>query len=85
MITLLADCVANVAIYEGALTVMCLCSYESSEVLGYVIPLYRTLNGLLILLLIMHCYWFALITRIAYRTVVYGDIDDVREGGSDED
>lgn len=64
---------------------MCRCSYESSEVLGYVIPLYRTLNGLLILLLIMHCYWFALITRIAYRTVVYGDIDDVREGGSDED
>ena len=64
---------------------MCPCRYESSEVLGYVIPLYRTLNGLLILLLIMHCYWFALITRIAYRTVVYGDIDDVREGGSDED
>ena len=64
---------------------MCPCRYESSEVFGYVIPLYRTLNGLLILLLIMHCYWFALITRIAYRTVVYGDIDDVREGGSDED
>lgn len=56
-----------------------------TEVLGYVIPFYFVFNGLLILLLIMHCYWFALIVRIAYRTVVSGSIDDVRENDSDED
>lgn len=59
--------------------------FESTEVLGFIIPLYHVFNGLLILLLIMHCYWFALIVRIAYRTVVSGHIDDVRENDSDSD
>lgn len=62
-----------------------MCRYEVTEVLGYVIPFYHVFNALLILLLIMHCYWFALIVRIAYRTVVSGSIDDVRENDSDED
>ena len=59
--------------------------YESSEVLGYIIPFHKAFNGLLILLLIMNCYWFSLISRIAYRTVVSGSIDVVREAGSEED
>ena len=57
--------------------------FESTKVLGFVIPLYHVFNGLLILLLVMHIYWFALIVRIAYRTVVSGHIDDSREVDSD--
>ena len=53
--------------------------------LGHRVPYYNVFNGLLLALLVMHIYWFALIARIAYRTVVTGSTDDVREGDSDDD
>ena len=58
--------------------------FEAQSILGP-IPFYRLFNGLLITLLIMHIYWFALIVRIAWRVVTKGNADDVRESDSDED
>ena len=58
--------------------------FEAQAILGP-IPFYRLFNGLLITLLIMHIYWFALIVRIAWRVVTKGNADDVRESDSDED
>ena len=62
----------------------CASRFEAPAILGRV-PFYRVFNGLLIVLLVMHIYWFALIVRIAWRVVTKGNAEDVRESDSDED
>ncbi len=39
----------------------------------------RSLVALLVLLVIIHVYWFSIIVQIAYKKVVTGAIDDIRE------
>ena len=58
--------------------------FEAQTIIGPV-PYYRVFNGLLLTLLVMHIYWFALILRIAWRVVTKGNAEDVRESDSDED
>ena len=55
------------------------CSFEVKRVLGYKPFLYPTFNALLVLLLLLHVYWFAMICKIAYSKITTGKIDDVRE------
>ena len=42
--------------------------------------LYYFFNTLLIMLLVMHLYWFALILRVIWKQVQSGGVDDVRSG-----
>lgn len=39
----------------------------------------RTLNAALFVLLCLHCYWFALIVRVAWTQVTSGRLRDARE------
>ena len=55
------------------------CSFEVEHVLGYKPFLYPTFNALLVLLLMLHVYWFAMICKIAYSKITTGKIGDVRE------
>ena len=44
--------------------------------------LYYFFNTLLIMLLVMHIYWFALILRVIWKQMQDGGVDDVRSGES---
>ena len=55
------------------------CSFEVERVLGYKPFLYPTFNALLVLLLILHVYWFAMICKIAYSKITTGKVEDIRE------
>jgi hypothetical protein len=51
------------------------------------VPLGNTIwavfSGLLCTLLALHCYWYALILRVAYTQLTMGEADDVREMDDD--
>lgn len=56
------------------------CSFQVEQVLGYKPELYSLFNGLLLLLVALHIYWFAIICNIALQKVLKGkDIADARE------
>ena len=58
---------------------MC-CSFEVEAVLGFKPQLYSLFNGLLVTLVVLHIYWFAIICNIALQKVLQGkDMADVRE------
>lgn len=46
---------------------------------------YYMFNGLLLMLLVLHCYWFSLILRIVWLTLTTGQANDVREDGDEDD
>ena len=55
------------------------CRWESKRVIGH-FPLFgRGLVALLVLLVIIHVYWFSIIVQIAYKKVMTGVGEDVRE------
>lgn len=45
----------------------------------YTVTAYVMFNALLLVLCVLHCYWFTLILKIAYRSVTTGATSDVRE------
>jgi ceramide synthetase len=45
----------------------------------YTLTAYMMFNGLLLVLCVLHCYWFSLILKIAYNKVTTGATSDVRE------
>ena len=48
--------------------------------MGYRPQLYHLFNGLLMLLVVLHVYWFAIICKIALAKVLQGkDVEDTRE------
>lgn len=48
--------------------------------LGFKPELYTVFNGLLLTLVVLHVYWFAIICNIALQKVLEGkDVADVRE------
>jgi ceramide synthetase len=53
--------------------------YELPGVLDGKPPMFYMFNGLLLLLLMLHCYWFTLIMRVVYVTLTTGQTQDVRE------
>ncbi|PNW70594.1 hypothetical protein CHLRE_17g726400v5 [Chlamydomonas reinhardtii] len=53
--------------------------FDSVRVLGYTPPHHGLLNTLLCVLCCFHMYWFGLILRVAYMTVVKGQGEDIRE------
>lgn len=56
------------------------CSVEVRHLLGYVPPLYYLFNSLMVLLVVLHVYWFAIICKIALDKVLEGkDVTDSRE------
>ena len=56
------------------------CSFEVERVLGFKPELYTVFNGLLLTLVVLHVYWFAIICNIALQKVLEGkDVADVRE------
>jgi len=58
------------------------CSFEVEQVLGYKPELYMPFNGLLLMLVVLHVYWFAIICNIALQKVMKGKVvADVREAG----
>lgn len=52
--------------------------YEYQQVHGRPIDYYYPMNGMLIMLLVMHMYWFSQICKVAVRSL-HGSIKDVRE------
>jgi ceramide synthetase len=52
---------------------------ELPLVLGGRPPMYYMFNGLLLLLFVLHCYWFTLILRIVWLALTTGAACDVRE------
>lgn len=55
-------------------------SFEVEQVLGFKPELYTVFNGLLLTLVVLHVYWFAIICNIALQKVLEGkDVADVRE------
>jgi len=50
------------------------------RVLGFKPDMYMLFNGLLLMLVVLHIYWFAIICNIALQKVLKGkDVADVRE------
>ena len=45
-------------------------------------PLYYLFNFILILLLVLHVYWWILIAKVIYRQIAGSGLDDVRSGES---
>lgn len=43
-------------------------------------PIYYLFNFFLILLLVLHVYWWILIAKVIYRQIAGSGIDDVRSG-----
>lgn len=55
-------------------------SHEVEHVLGFKPDMYMLFNGLLLMLVALHIYWFAIICNIALQKVLEGkDVADVRE------
>lgn len=48
-------------------------------------PAYYIFNGLLILLLVLHCFWTYLILKIAYNSLNAGHMERDIRSSSDED
>ena len=71
-------------VLRGELNPFVLCRFEAVKILGRRVPLYSVFNGSLVLLLMLHLYWFALICRIAFNIVTTGDGHDVRENHDDD-
>lgn len=66
--------------YEFADCWVLWCSFEVEQVLGFKPELYTVFNGLLLTLVVLHVYWFAIICNIALQKVLEGkDVADVRE------
>lgn len=56
------------------------CSVEVRQILGYTPPLYYLFNSLMVLLVVLHVYWFVIICKIALDKVLEGkDVEDTRE------
>ena len=56
------------------------CSFEVEAVLRYKPPMYMVFNALLVTLVVLHIYWFAIICNIALQKVLQGkQMADVRE------
>ncbi|KAK9865454.1 hypothetical protein WJX84_003860 [Apatococcus fuscideae] len=53
--------------------------WESPKVIGHFPMAGEWLVGLLVLLVCIHVYWFSIIVQIAYRKVMTGVTEDVRE------
>ncbi|WIA39479.1 hypothetical protein OEZ86_005577 [Tetradesmus obliquus] len=53
--------------------------YELPSILGGKTNSYYMFNGLLLMLLVLHCYWFTLILRVVWVTLTTGQTQDVRE------
>eukprot|EP00051_Salpingoeca_urceolata_P005062 m.70067 g.70067 ORF g.70067 m.70067 type:complete len:294 (-) comp14034_c0_seq1:192-1073(-) len=53
--------------------------YESEVVLGYQITFYHFFVSWLMILQVLHVYWFVLILKVAQRSLFEGGIEDVRE------
>ena len=50
------------------------------RILGYTPPLYYLFNSLMVLLVVLHVYWYAIICKIALDKVLEGkDVEDTRE------
>ena len=64
------------------ITVVCVCRWESPKVIGHFPMFGHGLVALLCLLVVIHVYWFSIIVQIAYRKVMTGAIEDVREDES---
>ena len=45
-------------------------------------PLYYLFNFILLLLLVLHIYWWILIAKVIYRQIAGSGLDDVRSGES---
>eukprot|EP00201_Polytomella_parva_P017192 CAMPEP_0175059570 /NCGR_PEP_ID=MMETSP0052_2-20121109/12505_1 /TAXON_ID=51329 ORGANISM="Polytomella parva, Strain SAG 63-3" /NCGR_SAMPLE_ID=MMETSP0052_2 /ASSEMBLY_ACC=CAM_ASM_000194 /LENGTH=221 /DNA_ID=CAMNT_0016325133 /DNA_START=517 /DNA_END=1182 /DNA_ORIENTATION=- len=58
--------------------------FEIQEVLGMKPQCYWLINGLFVVLFLMHVYWFGLILRTVYTTLRSGRTHDVREKKDDE-
>lgn len=53
--------------------------FELPVVLGGRPPMFYMFNGLLLLLFVLHCYWFTLILKIVWLALTTGAANDVRE------
>ena len=53
--------------------------WESEKVIGHFPMFGRGLVALLALLVVIHVYWFSIIVQIAYKKVMTGVGEDVRE------
>lgn len=60
-------------------TVLASTRHEIVRVLGGRPPCLGAFNAMLMALLVMHCYWFLLILRVAWRRIRAGEIQDSRE------
>eukprot|EP01025_Chloroclados_australasicus_P039071 TRINITY_DN4036_c0_g1_i1.p1 TRINITY_DN4036_c0_g1~~TRINITY_DN4036_c0_g1_i1.p1 ORF type:complete len:317 (-),score=14.33 TRINITY_DN4036_c0_g1_i1:494-1444(-) len=49
------------------------------EIVGYFPPLAHVIQTFLIIIVVIHVYWFGLILKVLYNAVVLKKIDDVRE------
>ena len=58
---------------------MLYCSVEVRQLLGYTPPLYHLFNSLMLLLVVLHVYWFAIICKIAVKALQGKDMEDTRE------
>eukprot|EP00775_Hariotina_reticulata_P011992 gene11992-12136_t len=53
--------------------------FELPVVLGGRPPMYYMFNSLLLLLFVLHCYWFTLIMKVVWLALTTGAANDVRE------
>lgn len=52
---------------------------ELPSALGGRPPIYYMFNTLLLMLFVLHCYWFTLILKVVWLTLTTGEAQDVRE------
>lgn len=59
--------------------------WEAPRLTGVDPAVLQGLNGLLLVLLLLHCYWFSLILRVVWITLTTGSATDVRESDDSDD
>lgn len=82
--TVMFENAMQLLLYSKYIFFPCSTSIEAPKIVP-MFPAYYIFNGLLILLLILHCFWTYLILKIAYNSLNAGLMEGDIRSSSDED